>query len=144
MAQDMDKAFGPEDRSTLPDEMRQMLEQSEQEYVGWNPETQPQIVGTISDISPDCDCGGYGPHNILFVDTPQGTGIAVHVFHTTLRTQVEPRIKQGRLAAGDLIAITHFGTKQSQVKGHADMNMYRVVVHQKGPAIRYTQTGEQV
>jgi|SRR5215469_6118402 len=132
----------PYDRTGLSDEMQAMLEQSEREYVGWDPEVQPQIIGTVSDIVPDCDCGGYGTHYILSIDTPKGEGINVHVFHTTLRSQVEPRIKQGRLGVGDLIAISHLGSKPSAVKGHADMNMYRVVVHQKPPTTQYLPTGE--
>lgn len=132
------------DKSSLSAEMREMLAASEREYVGWNPEMQPQIVGTVSDITPDCDCGGYGTHNILFIDTPDGNGVAVHAFHTTLRSQIDPRIKQGRLSPGDLIAISHLGTKVSAVKGHADMNMYRVVVRPKMPAVRYNEYGEEV
>lgn len=132
----------PLDRTGLSDEMRDMLAQSERDYVGWNPEENPQVVGTVADISPDCDCGGFGSHNILFVDTPNGEGVAIHCFHTTLRSQVDARIKQGRLSAGDLIAISHLGTKLSGVKGHADMNMYRVVIRQKMPSVRYTSTGE--
>lgn len=134
---------GPVDRRGLSEEMREMLDQSEREYVGWNPELTPQIVGTVADITPDCDCGGYGNHNILFIDTPQNDGIAVHVFHTTLRSQIEPKIKQGRLGIGDLIAISHLGTKPSAVKGHGDMNMYRVVVRPKPPTTRYTPDGEE-
>lgn len=134
----------PLDRRGLSEEMREMLDQSEREYVGWNPEETPQVVGTIADISPDCDCGGFGPHNIIFVDTPKGDGIAIHCFHTTLRSQVDARIKQGRLSAGDLIAISHLGTKVSAVKGHADMNMYRVVIRPKMPAVRYNTYGEEV
>lgn len=130
------------DRRSLSDEMREMLAQSEREYVGWNPEELPQIVGTVADITPDCDCGGYGTHPIIFIDTPDGNGVAVHGFHTTLRSQIEPKIKSGRLGVGDLIAISHLGTKQSAVKGHADMNMYRVVVRPQMPAVRYNQMGE--
>jgi len=143
MAQDMDEVFGV-DQTGLTVEMREMLAQSTREYVGWNPEERPQIIGTLADIQPDCDCGGYGPHNILFIDAPNGEGVAVHVFHTTLQSQIDPKLKQGRLAVGDLIAISHLGTKPSNVKGHNDMNMYRVVTRQKPPAVRYTTTGEQV
>ena len=134
---------GPIDRRGLSDEMREMLDQSEREYVGWNPEETPQIIGTVTDVTPDCDCGGYGNHNILFIDTPKGDGIAVHVFHTTLRSQIDTRIKQGRLGTGDLIAISYLGTKPSAVKGHADMNTYRVVIRQKAPPVRFTASGEE-
>lgn len=135
---------GPVDRRGLSEEMREMLDQSEREYVGWNPEENPQIIGTLAEITPECDCGGYGPHNILFIDTPQGDGIAVHVFHTTLRSQIEPKLKQGRLGIGDLIAISHLGTKPSAVKGHGDMNMYRVVTRPKPPTVRYSSSGEEI
>jgi hypothetical protein len=118
--------------------MKAMLAQSEREYVGWNPEEMPQLVGTLVDITPDCECGGYGPHSILFIDLPDGDGIAVHAFHTTLRSQIEPKLKSGRLNVGDLIAISHLGTKQSSVKGHNDMNMYRVVTRQR----RFTSNGD--
>jgi hypothetical protein len=129
-------------RRGLSDEMRDMLDQSTREYVGWNPEDMPQFVGTVADIVPDCDCGGYGPHTILMVDLPNGAGVAVHAFHTTLRSQIEPKIKQHRLGVGDLIAISHLGTKQSSVKGHNDMNMYRVVTKPQAPPVRYYPTGE--
>src|SRR5215831_16039448 len=126
----------------LSEEMRAMLAQTEREYVGWDPSVMPTFVGTLADFTPDCDCGGYGPHYILFVDLPDGNGVAVHVFHTTLRSQIEPKLKQGRLGIGDLIAISHLGTKQSSVKGHNDMNMYRVVTKPKPPVVRYAPTGE--
>lgn len=132
------------DRRGLSDEMRQMLEQSEREYVGWNPETMPQVVGTVADITPNCDCGGYGGHNIIFIDTPKGEGVAVHAFHTTLRSQVDQRIKERRLVPGDLIAISHLGTKASAVKGHNDMNMYRVVIRQRPPAVQFDSFGERI
>lgn len=129
------------DTSGLSDEMREMLAQSTRDYIGWNPEEQPQIVGTVADIVPGCDCGGFGPHTILMIDEPNGNGVAVHAFHTTLRSQVEPKLKERRLNIGDLIAISHLGTKQSSVKGHNDMNMYRVVIRQQAPKVRYDQYG---
>lgn len=132
----------PMDRRGLSDEMRSMLDQSERDYVGWNPEMQPQLVGTVADIVPDCDCGGFGTHYIIMVDIPNADGVAIHCFHTTIRSQVEPKIKQGRLGIGDLIAVSHLGTKPSSVKGHADMNMYRVVIRQKPPAAMFTPDGE--
>jgi hypothetical protein len=120
------------DKSALPEELRQLLDQSEKEYVGWNPEEQPQVVGTVADIQTNCDCGGYGAHNIIFIDSPVGSSVAVHCFHTILRSQVDERIRLGKISAGDLIAISYLGTKPSKVKGHADQNDYRVVVRQKG------------
>ena len=120
------------DKSTLPPELREMLEQSETEYVGWNPEERPQVAGTVADIAPSCDCGGYGAHSILFIDSPVGDSVAVHVFHTTLRSQIEDRIRLGQLAPGDLIVISYLGKTPSKVKAHADINNYRVIVRQKG------------
>jgi len=123
------------DRSQLPAELREMLDQSEKEFVGWNPEERPQVAGTVADIQPNCDCGGYGTHWILFIDSPVGDSVAVHVFHTTLRSQLEDRIRTAKLVAGDLIVISYLGKSASKVKGHADINNYRVVVHQKGVGI---------
>lgn len=120
------------DRSQLPQELQEMLDQSEQEYVGWNPDERPQVAGTVADIQPNCDCGGYGPHNILFIDQPVGDSVAVHCFHTTLRSQTDERIRTGKIAAGDLIVISYLGRTPSKVKGHGDQYNYRVVVHQKG------------
>ena len=120
------------DRSQLPPELREMLDQTEKEYIGWNPEERPQIAGTVADIQHGCDCGGYGAHNIVFIDSPIGESVAVHCFHTTLRSQMEDRIRLGKLVAGDLIAISYLGKSPSKVKGHADTTNYRVVVHQKG------------
>jgi len=128
----------------LSQEMRDMLAQTEREYVGWNPVDMPTFVGTLADFTPDCDCGGYGPHYILFVDLPDGNGIAVHVFHTTFRSQIEPKIKSGRLGVGDLIAVSHKGTKDSQTKGHAPMNMYSVAIKQKPPTKQFFSDGTEV
>lgn len=119
-------------RDTLSDELKAMLDQSEQEYVGWNPEERPQIAGSVADITPNCDCGGFGPHYIIFIDSPEGANVAVHCFHTTLRSQLDERIRLGGLVAGDLIVISYAGKTPSKVKGHGDINNYRVVVRQKG------------
>lgn len=123
------------DKSALPAELREMLEQSEKDFIGWNPEERPQVIGTVADIQTNCDCGGYGPHNIIFIDSPVGEAVAVHCFHTILRSQVDDRIRSGKISSGDLIAISYLGTKPSKVKGHADQNDYRVVVRQKGPIL---------
>jgi hypothetical protein len=128
----------------LSEEMRAMLAATEREYVGWDPEVMPTFVGTVADIVPDCDCGGYGGHYIISVDLPDGNGLAMHCFHTTLRSQIEPKIKTSRLGVGDLIAVSHKGTKDSAVKGHNAMNMYSVVVRQKPPVTRWTADGEEV
>jgi len=128
----------------LNDEMRELLAQTEREYVGWDPETLPTFVGTVADIIPDCDCGGYGGHYILSIDLPDGNGLAMHCFHTTLRSQIEPKIKSSRLGVGDLIAVSHKGTKDSAVKGHNAMNMYSVAVRQKPPATRFSSEGFEV
>lgn len=120
------------DKTALPPELREMLNQSETDYVGWNPDERPQVAGTVADIQTNCDCGGYGPHNIIFIDSPVGESVAVHCFHTTLRSQVDDRIRMNKIMAGDLIAISYLGTKESRVKGHAASNQYRVVVRQKG------------
>ena len=129
-------------RKGLSQEMRDMLDASTRSYEGWNPEEMPQFVGTLEDIIPDCDCGGYGTHYILQIDLPDGNGVAVHVFHTTLQSQIVPKIKSGRLGIGDLIAISHLGTKASSVKGHNDMNMYRVVTRPQPPKQQFAPTGE--
>jgi hypothetical protein len=119
-------------RDSLSDELKAMLDQSEREYVGWNPEERPQVAGTVAEITPGCDCGGYGAHYIVFIDSPEGEGVAVHCFHTTLRSQIDERIRLGGLVAGDLIVIAYAGKTPSKVKGHGDINNYRVVVRQKG------------
>jgi hypothetical protein len=135
MAKDLpDPISGPVgiDRSALPPELAEMLDQSERDYVGWNPEVQATVAGTVADITPNCDCGGYGGHYLLFIDEPGGNGTAVHCFHTTLRNQIEPRIETGKLRAGDLIVVSYTGKQASKTKGHADMATYRVVIRQKG------------
>jgi hypothetical protein len=120
------------DRSSLPPELAEMLDQSERDYVGWNPAERPQVAGTVADIQANCDCGGYGPHNIVFVDQPNGEGVAIHVFHTILRSQLEDKIRTGKLQQGDLIVVAFAGTTPSKTKGHADQNNYRVVIRQQG------------
>jgi hypothetical protein len=135
MAKDLpDPITGPQelDRSALNPELAEMLEQSERDYEGWNPDIQRQVAGTVADISPDCACGGYGGHYILFIDQPDGSGLAVHCFHTTLRSQIDGKISKGGLRQGDLVVIAYNGRTPSKVKGHGDQYNYRVVVRQKG------------
>lgn len=120
------------DRSSLTPELAEMLDQSERDYVGWNPDERPQVAGTVADIQPGCDCGGYGPHYIVFVDQPNGEGVGIHVFHTVLRSQLENKIKAGNVRQGDLIVIAFTGKTPAKVKGHGDQYNYRVVVRQKG------------
>lgn len=122
-------------------ELDDMLAQTERDYVGWNPEDMPTVAGIVADIATDCDCGGYGVHNIIFIDLPDGNGVAVHAFHTTLRSQTAGKIKSGQLSQGDLIAIAYRGTAPSKVKGHADINNYRVVIRRKMPSTRFTADG---
>jgi hypothetical protein len=128
----------------LSDEMRAMLAATEREYIGWDPAVLPTFVGTVADIIPDCDCGGFGTHYIISVDLPDGNGLNMHCFHATLRSQIEPKIKSSRLGVGDLIAVAHKGEKDSTVKGHAPMNMYSVVVRQKPPATQFFSDGRPV
>lgn len=123
------------------DALSEMLAQTQRDYVGWDPDEKPQVAGEVSDIVNDCDCGGFGPHNIVFIDEPDGDGTAVHCFHTTLRSQVDGKIKSGRLSVGDLIAINYRGTQPSKTKGHADINLYRVVIRQHKPAVRFGPDG---
>jgi len=128
----------------LTPEMRELLGRTEREYVGWDPEILPTFVGTVADIVPGCDCGGYGEHYIISVDLPDGNGLAMHCFHTTLRSQIEPKIKQSRLGVGDLIAVSHKGTKDSSVKGHNAMNMYSVAIKPKAPPQQFFSDGRPV
>ena len=128
----------------LSQEMRDMLAATEREYVGWDPDTMPTFVGSVADIVPGCDCGGYGEHYIISVDLPDGNGLAMHCFHTTLRSQIEPKIKSSRLGIGDLIAVSHKGQKDSSVKGHAPMNMYSVVIRPKPPTKQFFSDGTEV
>lgn len=123
------------------DVLREMMAQTERDYIGWNPEEKAQVAGIVADIATDCDCGGFGTHNIIFIDEGNGDGTAVHCFHTTLRSQVDNKIKMGRLAAGDLIAIAYRGTQQSKTKGHADINLYRVVIRPRKPAVQFGADG---
>ena len=124
------------------DILAEMLGQTERDYVGWNPDEKPQVAGIVADIATDCDCGGFGTHNIIFIDEGDGeNGTAVHCFHTTLRSQVDSKIRTGKLAAGDLIAIAYRGTQASKTKGHADINVYRVVIRPRTPAVQFGADG---
>jgi hypothetical protein len=118
------------DQDTATSQLLRMMKKGQKGYVGWNPEDDPVAAGIVAGISPNCNCGDFGPHYIIEIDRPSGINTAVHCFHTVLKSQVERRLEAETPAinVGDLIVITYLGTKASRKAGHSDQNDYTVVV----------------
>lgn len=118
------------DKESASSQLLRMMKKGEKGYIGWNPEDDPVAMGTVAGITPNCECGDFGPHYIVEIDRPSGINTAVHCFHTVLRSQVERRItaEPSALNIGDLIVISYLGTKAARKQGYSDQNEYTVVV----------------
>lgn len=92
---------------------------------GWKPEAGDRVIGEIVSISqaPGTD---WGPYPLIEVETDDGEAVAVHAFHTVLRTEIE------RLAPseGDRIGIKFLGKKQGSKQEYEG---YTVVLERKTP-----------
>ena len=116
------------DKEMASNQLLRMMNKGKKGYQGWNPEDDPQIGGFVAGIIPGCNCGEFGPHNIVEIDTPADRGIAVHAFHTVLKSQIDRILENDALHVGDMIVITYLGTKASRKAGYSDQNEYTVVV----------------
>jgi hypothetical protein len=130
VAQDNGNTRTNTDRESASAQLLRMMKKGEKGYIGWNPDDDPVVGGFVAGITPNCNCGEFGPHYIVEVDRPSGINTAVHCFHTVLKSQIERRIEADPTAlnVGDLIVITYLGTKAARKQGYSDQNEYTVVV----------------
>lgn len=114
------------DYANATEGMRDLLGQVELDVVGWRPEPGAKVFGTVKDIA-DSEEGEFGSYPIIVIQTPSGTLVGVHAFHTVLKNDVERKIKRGTLKIGSEIAIQYRG--QGEAKGTRNApEMYRVAV----------------
>jgi hypothetical protein len=110
------------------EEMAEMLDRN---IVGWRPSPGDKIVGTVT---ARYELPGFQedsePYVVLETITASGTEIAVHCFHTALRSQVIRYDPQ----PGDRIGVTYKGFRgheqgyEGKFKGYED---YRLIVRRK-------------
>jgi hypothetical protein len=86
---------------------------------GWKPDPGASITGQVIDIA--TGDGGYGVYPIVTLRTEQGDEIAIHAFHTVLRTELARR----RPKIGDTVGITYHG-KRANASGKGEYHSYRV------------------
>ena len=90
---------------------------------GWKPVPGDTLSGRIVDIYTSGP-GEYGEYPILEVANSNGEVIAVHCFHTTMKSAVERRQPK----VGDRIGVRYEGRKTSGGFGDKGYESYRVVV----------------
>lgn len=111
-----------------PESLQKLLDLVQKDVVAWRPEPQDYVGGILRDISESSE-GDFGSYIILLIETPSGTLVQVHCFHTVLRRDIERRLQRGTLKTGDEIAILYVGEAAQAQKGKNAANLYRVVVN---------------
>lgn len=103
---------------------RSMLDRLQQESAeGWNPSDGDTLMGVIKSIKAS-QPNEYGIYPIVTVETDDGNIVAVHCFHTILRT----RLLEKRPAPGERIAIRYIGERQTKRDDDRSYHNYAVVV----------------
>ena len=90
----------------------------------WRPEAGDSLVGKVTEISTS-NGGEYGPYPIVTVSNDKGESLAVHAFHTVLKSAF---IKASP-AIGETVAVKYNGLRLGKggVKG-TEYHDYRVIV----------------
>jgi len=91
-------------------------------FEGWQPKPGDKLTGTILTRSTS-DAGGYGSYPLLEILTDDGQGIALHCFHTVLKTAVE----RWDPKPGEYVGVKYLGKLEGRgsFEGYED---YRMVV----------------
>lgn len=84
----------------------------------WRPDKGEEIKGTL--VGVEARDSGYGPYPMLLLDV-DGAEVAVHAFHTVLRTELAKR----RPKPGDELTIKYLG-KTADSKDRKGYHSYRV------------------
>lgn len=90
---------------------------------GWKPAPGETLSGTVVDLY-DSSPGEYGEYPIMEVATNDGEIIAVHAFHTTLKSALERR----KPKVGDRIGLRYEGRTTSGGFGDKGYESYRMIV----------------
>lgn len=105
-------------------ELAKLLSQPEPE--GWKPAVGDTIMGTVVDIETAGQESTFGSYPLVTVEEADGTLVAVHCFHTMLKSRIERAKSSGKLREGSRIGITYYGPVEGGGYGHFEK--YRVVV----------------
>lgn len=93
---------------------------------GWKPEKGDMVIGEIISIS-TAPGTNWGPYPLIEIETDDGTAIAIHAFHTVIRTEIQ-RLQP---AEGDRIGVKFLGTQKT--KDGTEYEGYNVVLERRTP-----------
>lgn len=82
---------------------KDMLDRLDQDSTGWKPNVGDKLVGTVVEVS-ERD-GDYGSYPLVVLETDSGELIAVHAFHTVLKSELA-RLKPSE---GDRLGVKYLG-----------------------------------
>lgn len=99
-----------------------MNDRLDQEVTAWRPEPGDKIYGKVVDISENQ--GEYEPYPLLEIETADGAMVAVHAFHTVLKSELAKK----RPSPGDSIGIKYLGKTAGK-----DYEGYRVIIDRAAP-----------
>lgn len=99
-----------------------MSDRLDQEVTAWRPEPGDKIYGKVVDISQNQ--GDYEPYPLLEIETPDGAMVAIHAFHTVLKSELAKK----HPVAGDSIGIKYLGKTAGK-----DYEGYRVIIDRATP-----------
>lgn len=98
---------------------------------GWRPEPGDVLTGKVADLTTGGDGSEFGRYPIVVIERKDGTEVAVHAFHHTLRN----RLREMRPKVGHTLTITYHGEEPQydkdgnpRVKNGREMTLNRYTV----------------
>jgi hypothetical protein len=107
-----------------PEAWEQMEQALDYDFEGWQPEPGDKIMGVVITVTESSE-GDYGTYPVVSIVTPTLDAVALHCFHSVLRSAIERNNPQ----PGDTIAIKYKGTKEGKGVGGQGYEDYNVIVH---------------
>lgn len=124
---EMAETFGDDLDRPDEDDYRSLLDQTNREITGWQPQPGDKVYGVVVDIG-DAE-SEYGEYTLVVIDSPEYLPlVGLHCFHTVLRNAVQTQIKRGNLVIGSKIAVNYKGEQSSTKAGRSDMHVYTIAV----------------
>lgn len=79
---------------------------------GWRPEPGDSLTGTVADLTTGGDGSEFGRYPIVVMKRKDGSEVAVHAFHHTLKN----RLREMRPKVGHTLTITYLGEEAQYEK----------------------------
>jgi len=106
-------------------DLKRLLERASRPSQGWLPKPGDKLYGEVLDV--DMADSEFGEYPLIEIETPAGSIVDLHCFHTVLKRAVERKIRAGSLVPGAQLAVVYFGEAPAQ-GGKSAAHLYRIQV----------------